>query len=81
MLLLKPAAMLASISSIFYDYVQFRLFSVSKIGDMTLGLARTFAPTFGKVEKKVLEDGTVTTTKLSGLRGIGHAGITSKIRR
>lgn len=53
---------------------------VSKIGEMTLGLARTFAPNFGKVEKKVLDDGTVQTTKLSGLKGIGHAGLTSKIR-
>lgn len=50
---------------------------VSKIGQLTLGLARTFAPNFGKVETKVLEDGTVQTTKLSGLKGIGHAGITS----
>ena len=46
---------------------------------MTLGLARTFAPSFGKVERKVLADGTVETTKLSGIRSIGHASLTSKI--
>jgi NADH:ubiquinone oxidoreductase subunit F (NADH-binding) len=45
---------------------------------MTLGLARTFAPNFGKVEKRVKPDGTVETVKLSGLRGVGHAGLTSK---
>lgn len=45
---------------------------------MTLGLARTFAPNFGKVEKKVKAHGSVETTKLSGLKGIGHAGLTSK---
>jgi hypothetical protein len=46
---------------------------------MTLGLARTFAPNLGKVEKKVKPDGTVETVKLTGLRSIGHAGLTSKI--
>ncbi len=46
---------------------------------MTIGLARTFAPKFGKVEKKVKTDGTVETTKLSGLKGIGHAGLTSEL--
>jgi hypothetical protein len=51
---------------------------VSKIGAMTLGLARTFAPNFGKVEKKVNADGTVETVKLSGLKGIGHAGLVGK---
>lgn len=45
---------------------------------MTLGLARTFAPNFGKVEKKVHPDGTVEIVKLSGLRGIGHAGLVGK---
>ena len=45
---------------------------------MTLGLARTFAPSFGKVEKKVQPDGSVETVKLSGLKGISHAGLTSK---
>jgi NADH:ubiquinone oxidoreductase subunit F (NADH-binding) len=51
---------------------------VSKVGAMTLALARTFAPNLGKVEKKVNPDGTVETVKLSGLRGIGHAGLISK---
>jgi hypothetical protein len=45
---------------------------------MTLGLARTFAPSFGKVERNVKADGTVETVKLSGLKGITHAGLTSK---
>ena len=45
---------------------------------MTLALARTFAPNLGKVEKRVKPDGTVEVIKLSGLRGIGHAGLTSK---
>lgn len=45
---------------------------------MTLALARTFAPNFGKVEKKVKPDGTIEIVKLSGIRGIGHAGLTSK---
>ena len=45
---------------------------------MTLALARTFAPNFGKVEQIVKPDGTIETVKLSGLRGIGHAGLTSK---
>ena len=44
---------------------------------MTRALARTFAPTFGKVEKKVKPDGTVEIVKLSGIRSIGHAGLTS----
>jgi len=35
---------------------------------MTLGLARTFAPNFDKVEKNVKADGTVETMKLSGLK-------------
>ena len=48
---------------------------------MTLALARTFAPNLGKVEKKVKPDGTIETIKLSGLRGIGHAGLTSKLKR
>jgi hypothetical protein len=47
---------------------------------MTLGLARTFAPNFGKVPQKVKSDGTVETVQLSGLRGIGHAGLTSKFK-
>jgi hypothetical protein len=47
---------------------------------MTLGLARTFAPNFGKVQRKVKSDGTVETIKLSGLQGIGHAGLTSKFK-
>ena len=51
---------------------------MSKVGAMTLGLARTFAPSFGKVEKKVKADGTEETVKLSGLRSIGHAGVMSK---
>ena len=51
---------------------------VSKVGTMTLALARTFAPNFGKVEKKVKPDGTIEIVKLSGIRGIGHAGLTSK---
>jgi len=50
---------------------------VSKVGAMTLALARTFAPNLGKIEKKVREDGTVEIVKLSGLRGIGHAGLAS----
>jgi NADH:ubiquinone oxidoreductase subunit F (NADH-binding) len=45
---------------------------------MTLALARTFAPNLGKTEKKVNPDGTIEIVKLSGLRGIGHAGLTSK---
>jgi NADH:ubiquinone oxidoreductase subunit F (NADH-binding) len=45
---------------------------------MTLALARTFAPNLGKVEKKVKPDGTVETVKLSGLKGIGHAGLVGK---
>ena len=52
---------------------------VSKIGAMTLGLARTFAPNFGKVERKVKPDGSVELVKLSGLKGIGHAGLTSTL--
>jgi len=48
---------------------------------MTLGLARTFAPNFGKIEKKVKADGTVETTKLSGLKGIGHAGLTGEFKK
>ena len=48
---------------------------------MTLALARTFAPSLGKVEKKVNPDGTVEIVKLSGIRGIGHAGLTSKHRK
>ncbi|CAF1537825.1 unnamed protein product [Adineta steineri] len=52
-------------------------FVVSKIGDMTLGLARTFAPNFGKVQKKTNPDGSIETVKLSGLKGIGHAGLAS----
>lgn len=51
---------------------------VSKVGAMTLALARTFAPNLGKVEKRVKPDGTVEIVKMSGLRGIGHAGLTSK---
>lgn len=51
---------------------------VSKVGAMTLALARTFAPNLGKVEKKVQPDGTVEIVKLSGIRGIGHAGLTSE---
>jgi hypothetical protein len=47
---------------------------------MTRGLARTFAPNFGKVQKKVNSDGTVETIKLSGVQGIGHAGLTSKFK-
>ena len=47
---------------------------------MTLGLARTFAPNFGKVQKKVNPDGTVETVQLSGLRGIGHAGLASNFQ-
>ncbi|CAF1149033.1 unnamed protein product [Adineta steineri] len=50
---------------------------VSKVGAMTLALARTFAPNLGKVEKKVNPDGTIEAVKLSGIRGIGHAGLTS----
>ncbi|UJR09083.1 hypothetical protein I4U23_013330 [Adineta vaga] len=50
---------------------------VSKVGAMTLGLARTFAPNLGKVEKKVKPDGTIEIVKLSGIRGLGHAGLTS----
>ncbi len=48
----------------------FEIFSFygSKISEMTLGLARTFAPNFDKVEKKVKADGTVETMKLSGLK-------------
>jgi ribosomal protein L28 len=45
---------------------------------MTLALARTFAPNLGKVEKIVKPDGTIETVKLSGLRGIGHAGLVGK---
>ena len=45
---------------------------------MTLGLARTFAPSFGKVETRTKADGTLEQVKLSGLKGIGHAGLTSK---
>ena len=41
---------------------------------MTLSLARTFAPNFGKVQKKVQADGTVEIQKLGGLKGIGDAG-------
>ncbi|CAF0888379.1 unnamed protein product [Adineta ricciae] len=52
-------------------------FVVTKIGDMTLSLARTFAPNFGKVQKKVQADGTVEIQKLGGLKGIGHAGLAS----
>ena len=52
--------------------------SVSKVGSMTLALARTFAPNLGKVEKRVKPDGTIETVKFSGLRSIGHAGLTSK---
>lgn len=44
---------------------------------MTLALARTFAPNFGKVEKKVRPDGTIEIVKLSGIRGIGHASLAS----
>jgi len=50
---------------------------VSKVGSMTLALARTFAPNFGGVPKKVNADGSVEVIKLSGLRGIGHAGLAS----
>ncbi|CAF3316620.1 unnamed protein product [Rotaria sp. Silwood2] len=50
---------------------------VSKIGSMTLALARTFAPNLGKIEKITKPDGTVEIVKLSGMRGIGHAGLTS----
>jgi len=46
---------------------------------MTLALARTFAPNFGKVEKIVKPDGTIETVKLSGLRSIGHAGLVGKL--
>jgi NADH:ubiquinone oxidoreductase subunit F (NADH-binding) len=45
---------------------------------MTLALARTFAPNLGKVEKIVKPDGTVEIVKLSGLRGIGHAGLVGR---
>ena len=48
---------------------------------MTLGLARTFAPNFGKTEKRIQADGTVETVKLSGLKGIGHAGLASMFKR
>jgi hypothetical protein len=51
---------------------------VSKVGAMTLGLARIFAPNFGKIEKRVKPDGTVEVVKLSGIRSIGHAGLISK---
>lgn len=61
--------------SVFLHY--FLLDLVSKIGDMTLGLARTFAPSFGKTEQKVLPDGSIETVKMSGLKGIGHAGLAS----
>jgi hypothetical protein len=56
----------------------FNFILVSKVGAMTLALARTFAPSLGKVEKKVNPDGTIETVKLSGLRSIGHAGLTGK---
>jgi hypothetical protein len=55
-----------------------RCFVVTKIGAMTLALARTFAPNLGKVEKIVKPDGTVEIVKFSGIRGIGHAGLTSE---
>ena len=45
---------------------------------MTLALARTFAPNLGKVEKRVKPDGTSETVKLSGFRGVGHAGLVTK---
>lgn len=51
---------------------------VSKVGSMTLALARVFAPNLGKVEKRVKPDGSVEIVKLSGIRGIGHAGLMSK---
>ncbi|CAF1104074.1 unnamed protein product [Didymodactylos carnosus] len=54
-----------------------KIHPVSKVGSMTLGLARTFAPQFGKVQKKKNTDGTEEIVKLSGVRGIGHAGLTS----
>ncbi|CAF1162637.1 unnamed protein product [Rotaria sordida] len=57
--------------------VQASNYVVSKVGAMTLALARTFAPNFGKIEKRVKPDGTVEIVKLSGVRGIGHAGLTS----
>ncbi len=47
---------------------------------MTLGLARTFAPNFGKIQKKEQPDGTFETVKLSGLKGIGHAGLASEFK-
>lgn len=50
---------------------------VSKVGALTVGLARMIAPNFGKVETKVKPDGTVEVVKLSGIRSIGHAGLTS----
>jgi hypothetical protein len=58
----------------------FQFILVTKIGELTIGLARTFAPTFGKGEKKTQPDGTVETMKLSGLKGIGHAGVTSEFK-
>jgi hypothetical protein len=45
---------------------------------MTLGLARTFAPNLGKIEKRVNPDGSIEIVKFSGIRSIGHAGLTSK---
>ncbi|CAM4774118.1 unnamed protein product [Rotaria magnacalcarata] len=50
---------------------------VSKVGSMTLALARTIAPNLGKVETIVKPDGTIETVKLSGIRSIGHAGLSS----
>ncbi|CAF1177251.1 unnamed protein product [Didymodactylos carnosus] len=59
------------------DYIVIFCLIVSKVGAMTLGLARTFAPQFGRVQKKKNADGTEEIVKLSGIRGIGHAGLTS----
>ncbi|CAF3315336.1 unnamed protein product [Rotaria socialis] len=50
---------------------------VSKVGSMTLALARTIAPNLGKVETIVKPDGTIEIVKLSGIRSIGHAGLAS----
>jgi hypothetical protein len=47
---------------------------------MTIGLARTFAPNFGKIEKKTNPDGTIETVKLSGLQSITHAGVSSRLK-
>jgi hypothetical protein len=73
------AALLVS-STVEYSLSSFSsnfLNQVSKMSSMTLGLARMIAPNFGQIGTHTKPDGTIELKKLSGLKGIGHAGLTS----